>query len=122
MALKFKGTILKADFDALTSDDVTQYDAYRVNDSGSYTYEYCSVKGSGTPTWTEYDPIQIIKDVIYTKVWACVGAPSDTSNEVQFPELTIGCFAVDVSSGDFYAYQGTDGWSNAWTGTAIISL
>lgn len=105
MALKFKGTITSTALAALTSDDVDQYDAYRVDTSGTMTYKYCSVKGSGTPTWTEYYPIHLIKDVIYVKIWETVDTPDATSNAAQFPELGLGCFAADATTGKFYAYD-----------------
>lgn len=125
MALKFKGNIDAADLAALTSSDVDQYDAYYVRTPGSggspdtFAYKYNSAATGSTPSWTSYDPIQIIKDVVYSKVWACKGAPSASSNAAQFPTLGLGCFAVDVSAGDFY---GWDGQWKKWTGTAVIAL
>lgn len=125
MALNFKGNIDAANLAALTSSDVNQYDAYYVrtpgqdNNPDTFAYKYNSATTGSTPSWTSYDPIQVIKDVIYTKVWACKGAPSASSNAAQFPTLAFGCFALDISTGDYY---GWDGQWKKWTGTAVISL
>lgn len=70
-------------------------------------------------------PIHLIKDVVYVKIWECVGAPSSNDNKDQFPALGLGCFAVDASTGKFYAYDpaasgGTGGWTE-WS-SVVISL
>lgn len=122
MTLRFKGNILQSELTALPAASVKVGDAYYVeNDTATphtFSYKYCS-STSGSITWSSYDPMRILKDVVYCKVWACKGAPSAASNTIQFPEVGIGCFALDVSTGDFYGYDGA--WQK-WTGTAVISL
>lgn len=97
MALNYKGTV-----DVLPTEGVAVNDAYMV--SGTGVYNYCSALSGTTPAWTPYVPIKIIDNPVYNIVYEGKGAPTTTSNAVQFPTLDIGAFYLDGMTGGVYAY------------------
>lgn len=107
MALKFKGTVSQ-----LPTEGVSLYDAYFLTGTG---YQYCSAVSSGVPTaWSSYVPVRVIDDLALSTTYEGSGAPTTTSNAVQFPTLKTGCFYLDGTSGAVYAFvSGTTGWQ-AW--------
>ena len=110
MALKFKGTVSQ-----LPTEGVSQYDAYyftdEANGGASAGYKYCSAASSGVPSaWSDYIPVKIIDDLALSTVYEGSGAPTATSNAVQFPTLKTGIFYLDGASGAVYAYIDPSGW------------
>ena len=102
MALKFKGEV------AALPDTANINDAYLLTGTG---YKYCSALSGTTPTWTSYDPIKIVDNLALSIVYEGNGAPTATTNAVQFPTLETGAFYLDGSTGDVWAYvTGTTGW------------
>ena len=103
MALNYKGTIA-----ALPSSGVSLYDAYYVTGTG---YRYCSVLSGTSATWSSYTPVKVIDELALNKTYEGSGAPTTTSNAVQFPDkLDTGSFYLDGSNGDVYAYIDPTGW------------
>lgn len=105
MALKFKGTVA-----ALPTEDIRLHDAYYVTGTG---YRYCSALVGTTATWSAYAPMRVIDDLALSTTYEGNGAPTASSNAVQFPDrVDTGTFYLDGSTGDVWAYvTGTQaGW------------
>jgi hypothetical protein len=109
MALKFKGTV-----DVLPTEGVAVNDAYywtdKANQGASAGYRYCSAISGSSITWSSYVPVKVIDDLALSTTYEGSGAPTTTSNAVQFPTLGTGDFYLDGASGAVYAYIDPSGW------------
>lgn len=112
MALNYKGTV-----DVLPAEGVALYDAYyftdKANGGASAGYRYCSAVSGSSVTWSSYVPVKVIDDLALSTTYEGSGAPTTTSNAVQFPTLRTGIFYIDGTSGAVYAYIDPSGWQ-AW--------